>query len=115
MPEVIDGTTSIPELIREFGTENIPFVHFRDVKGTVDHFQETFHDAGQTDMPACMDAYYDIGFEGAMRPDHVPTLAGELEHPARVRDARPALRDRLHPRPRAVGIRTPVTGSREEN
>ena len=52
-------------------------MHFRDVKGTVDYFQETFHDAGQTDMPACMDAYYDIGFEGAMRPDHVPTLAGE--------------------------------------
>ena len=77
MPEVIDATTSIPDLIREFGTENIPFVHFRDVKGTVDHFQETFHDAGQTDMPACMDAYFDIGFEGAMRPDHVPTLAGE--------------------------------------
>jgi mannonate dehydratase len=77
MPEVIDGTTSIPELIREFGTDNIPFVHFRDVKGTVDYFQETFHDAGQTDMPACMDAYYDIGFAGAMRPDHVPTLAGE--------------------------------------
>ena len=78
MPEVIDGATSIPDLIREFGAENIPFVHFRDVKGTVEHFQETFHDAGQTDMPACMDAYYDIGFAGAMRPDHVPTLAGEL-------------------------------------
>ena len=77
MPEIIDRTTSIPDVIREFGTEKIPFVHFRDVHGTVDHFQETFHDAGQTDMPACMDAYYDIGFEGAMRPDHVPTLAGE--------------------------------------
>ena len=29
MPEVIDATTSIPDLIRELGTENIPFVHFR--------------------------------------------------------------------------------------
>lgn len=77
MPEVIEGTSSIPDLIREFGTENIPFVHFRDVKGTVEHFQETFHDAGQTDMPACMEAYGEIGFAGAMRPDHVPTLAGE--------------------------------------
>ena len=88
MPEVIDGTTSIPDLIREFGTEKIPFVHFRDVKGTVDDFQETFHDAGQTDMPACMEAYYDIGFAGAMRPDHVPTLAGELNtRPATRRSA----------------------------
>ena len=78
MPEVIDGTTSIPDLIREFGTEKIPFVHFRDVqRHRRTHFQETFHDAGQTDMPACMEAYQEIGFGGAMRPDHVPTLEGE--------------------------------------
>jgi mannonate dehydratase len=77
MAEVLDGTTSIPELIREFGTERIPFVHFRDVRGTVEKFQETFHDDGQTDMPACMGAYQEIGFSGAMRPDHVPTLEGE--------------------------------------
>ncbi|WP_308466116.1 mannonate dehydratase [Rathayibacter soli] len=77
MSDVLDGTISIPELIREFGTGKIPFVHFRDVKGTVEQFRETFHDAGQTDMPECMRAYHDIGFEGAMRPDHVPTLEGE--------------------------------------
>lgn len=78
MPEVLDGTTSIPEVIREFGTGRIPFVHFRDVRGTPAEFQETFHDDGQTDMPACMEAYQEIGFGGAMRPDHVPTLEGEL-------------------------------------
>lgn len=77
MPEVLDGTTSLPALIREFGTAKIPFVHFRDVRGTVEQFQETFHDDGQTDMPACMEAYQQVGFEGAMRPDHVPTLEGE--------------------------------------
>jgi mannonate dehydratase len=78
MPEVLDGTTSIPAVIREFGVERIPFVHFRDVRGTAVDFQETFHDAGQTDMPACMEAYQEIGFAGAIRPDHVPTLEGEL-------------------------------------
>jgi len=77
MPEILDGTTSIPDLIREFGTDNIDFVHFRDVKGTPEAFQETFHDAGQTDMPAAMEAYRQIGFSGPMRPDHVPTLEGE--------------------------------------
>lgn len=77
MDEVLDGTISIPELIRELGTAKIPFVHFRDVDGTVEQFQETFHDAGQTDMPECVRAYHDIGFEGPMRPDHVPTLDGE--------------------------------------
>lgn len=77
MSEVIDGTTSIPELIREFGAAKIPFVHFRDVRGTVEDFRETFHDDGQTDLAECLQAYSDIGFAGPMRPDHVPTLEGE--------------------------------------
>ncbi|TAM70753.1 MAG: mannonate dehydratase [Microbacteriaceae bacterium] len=77
MPEIVSGNTSIPDVIRQFGVGKIPFVHFRDVKGTVDNFRETFHDAGQTDMAECLRAYHDIGFEGAMRPDHVPTLEGE--------------------------------------
>lgn len=77
MPEVIGGTETLPGLIREFGREGIPFVHFRDVQGTAAKFNETFHDAGQTDLPACMEAYQEIGFSGPIRPDHVPTLAGE--------------------------------------
>jgi mannonate dehydratase len=28
-------------------------------------------------MFACMRAYFDIGFEGPMRPDHVPAFEGE--------------------------------------
>lgn len=68
----------LPTLIREFGArDQIAFVHFRDVRGTADDFEETFHDEGQTDMAACMAAYADIGFSGPMRPDHVPTMAGE--------------------------------------
>lgn len=77
MPEIIDGETDLPTVIREFGADKIPFVHFRDVRGTVDDFRETFHDEGQNDMPACMRAYAEIGFDGPMRPDHVPTMAGE--------------------------------------
>lgn len=73
----------LPALIREFGaSDQIAFVHFRDVRGTADNFRETFHDDGQTDMPACMDAYASIRFDGPIRPDHVPTLAGETnDHP----------------------------------
>jgi len=77
MPEVLSGETTIPDVIREFGAEKIPFVHFRDVRGTVEDFRETFHDDGQTDLAECIRAYSQIGFEGAMRPDHVPTLEGE--------------------------------------
>jgi mannonate dehydratase len=69
----------LPTVIREFGAaDRIAFVHFRDVAGTPDDFVETFHDTGQTDMAACMQAYYDVGFEGPIRPDHVPTMAGEV-------------------------------------
>lgn len=68
----------IPAIIREFGSKNqIAFVHFRDVRGTADDFVETFHDEGQTDMPECMRAYAEVGFDGPMRPDHVPTMEGE--------------------------------------
>lgn len=71
-------TDDIPSVIREFGKKNaLAFVHFRDVKGTAEDFVETFHDAGQTDMVACMRAYAEIGYDGSIRPDHVPTMWGE--------------------------------------
>lgn len=71
-------TDDLPGVIRDFGRqERIHFVHFRDVRGTPDQFVETFHEAGKTDMLACMRAYKDIGFTGVLRPDHVPTMEGD--------------------------------------
>jgi mannonate dehydratase len=71
-------TTDLPGVIRDFGRQGkIFFVHFRDVQGTPEQFHETWHDAGQTDMLACMRAYRAIGFEGVLRPDHVPTVEGD--------------------------------------
>ena len=66
----------IPATIRRLGPW-IRYVHFRDVRGTPQDFAETFHDNGPTDMAAAMRAYQEIGFAGAMRPDHVPQLLGE--------------------------------------
>ena len=51
--------------------------HFRDVRGTAEKFEETFHDEGKTDMLACMEAYSDSGINGVYRPDHVPTMEGD--------------------------------------
>jgi len=71
-------TDDLPGVIRHFGRQGkIFFVHMRDVRGTVEKFEETFHDDGQTDMLACMRAYREIGFEGVCRPDHVPTMIGD--------------------------------------
>jgi mannonate dehydratase len=69
-------TDDLPKVIRGFG-DKISFVHFRDVQGTPEKFEETWHDAGKTDMLACMRAYRDIGFSGVLRPDHVPTVEGD--------------------------------------
>ncbi len=71
-------TDDIPGAIRQFALQNrLFFVHFRDVRGTPQKFVETFHDNGQTDMLACMKAYREVGYEGVLRPDHVPTMAGD--------------------------------------
>jgi mannonate dehydratase len=68
----------IPAEIARFSEKDaIHFVHFRDVVGNPAKFQEAFHDDGQTDMWAAMRAYKQGGFTGPMRPDHVPTMAGE--------------------------------------
>ena len=77
-------TDDLPAAIRRFGNQKkIFFAHFRDVRGTPEKFVETFHDDGKTDMYACMQAYRDIGFEGVLRPDHVPTMEGDSnDHPA---------------------------------
>ncbi|WP_440767270.1 mannonate dehydratase [Natronorubrum sp. DTA7] len=66
----------VPETIRRFG-DRIHFVHFRDVEGTAEEFVETWHEEGQTDMLAAMAAYRDVGFDGPIRPDHVPKMLGE--------------------------------------
>jgi mannonate dehydratase len=71
-------TDDLPSVIRDFGKQDkIFFVHFRDVNGTPENFTEAFHDAGKTDMHACMEAYKDVGFSGVLRPDHVPTMEGD--------------------------------------
>ena len=67
----------IPKTIRRFGKEKIFFVHFRDVQGNAADFQETFHDAGKTDMRQALASYLEAGIEAPIRVDHVPTMAGE--------------------------------------
>ncbi len=66
----------IPETIRRLGP-HIRYVHFRDIRGTRENFVETFHDNGKTDMPEAFRAYREVGFDGPIRPDHVPQLVGE--------------------------------------
>jgi mannonate dehydratase len=69
---------NVPEMIRYFGSrKKIFFAHFRDIWGNATNFHEVFHDDGQTDMFEAMKCYKEVGFDGPIRPDHVPTMAGE--------------------------------------
>lgn len=67
------------EVIRYFGGDDIAYVHFRDVVGTVPSFFETFIDdpASNYNEYQVMKTLRDVGFTGVMTPDHVPLVEGD--------------------------------------
>lgn len=70
----------VPELVCTFGErDQIVFVHFRDVSGTVPRFHETFVDEGNFNSYEAMRALRDVGFKGAVLPDHVPGIEGDTQ------------------------------------
>ena len=68
----------VPALIREW-KHRIGFVHFRDIRGNAENFVETFHDIGPHGMTELIRVYREVGFDGAIRTDHAPDMAGESE------------------------------------
>ena len=70
----------IYDVIRYFGSRGKIFnVHFRNIRGGFLRFQETFIDDGDVDMLKAMRVYKEVGFDGMMMPDHVPTIAGDAK------------------------------------
>lgn len=68
----------VPAVIRRFG-DDIVFVHFRDVVGTVPDFTETFLDEGNFDPREAMEALQEVEFTGPVLLDHVPHIEGDTE------------------------------------
>jgi mannonate dehydratase len=67
----------IYDVIRYFGSRKKIFnVHFRNIEGGFLNFRETFIDDGSVDMLKAMRVYKEVGFDGMMMPDHVPTVEG---------------------------------------
>jgi len=65
----------VVETIKYFGGLKKLFkVHFRNVTAPLPHFTETFMDDGYYDMYKVMEALYDVGFDGIVIPDHIPSI-----------------------------------------
>jgi mannonate dehydratase len=66
------------DVIRHFGKQRKIFnVHFRNIAGGFLDFRETFIDDGDVDMLKAMRVYKEIGYDGMIMPDHVPSIEGD--------------------------------------
>ena len=62
------------DAIRYFGErKRIFWVHFRNIRGGLGKFEEAFPDEGDIDMLKAMRTYKEVGYNGALEPDHVPS------------------------------------------
>ncbi len=66
--------------IRRMASQNkIVYVHFRNVKGSGNYFEEVFVDEGDVDMLQAMQSYKEAGFDGPFMMDHTPQIPGDVE------------------------------------
>jgi mannonate dehydratase len=68
-----DPGREIYDVIRYFGSRQKIFnVHFRNIRGGRDRFQEVFPDEGDVDFVKAMMVYKEVGYSGMLMPDHMP-------------------------------------------
>ena len=68
-----DPGREIHDVIRYFGERKKIFnIHFRNIRGRRDDFQETFPDEGDMDMVAVMRTLKEVGYSYMVMPDHLP-------------------------------------------
>lgn len=84
-------------IIRYFGERNkIHHCHFRNVKGSVPVFDESFIDDGDVDMYEAMKVYKEVGYQHCLIPDHVPIMVADPKQRASVAYAVGYIRALLH-------------------
>lgn len=73
-----DPGKDIYDVIRYFGSRKKIFnVHFRNIRGHRDAFQEVYPDEGDVDFVKAMMVYKEVGYPYLMMPDHVPVHADD--------------------------------------
>jgi len=74
---VAEMGVDVIETIRYFGSrDKINHVHFRNVRGAIPRFEETFIDDGDVDMAEALRTYKEVGYTGTIMPDHWPQVVG---------------------------------------
>ena len=56
---------------------NIAYIHFRNVKGKVPHYDEVFIDEGDVDMIRLLRILHKNAYDGVLIPDHTPSMSCE--------------------------------------
>ena len=75
---VAEMGVDVIEAIRYFGSRGkIQHVHFRNIKGSVPRFDESFIDDGDVDMLQALRTYKEVGYTGTIMPDHWPRVVGD--------------------------------------
>jgi mannonate dehydratase len=65
----------IYEHVRRYARANrIGYIHFRNVKGKIPHYVETFVDEGDIDMAEIVRVLRDENYQGVLIPDHTPAM-----------------------------------------
>jgi mannonate dehydratase len=73
-----DPGQEIFDVIRYFGTRKKIFnVHFRNIRGRRDDFQEVYPDEGDIDLVKSLQVYIEVGYPYLLMPDHAPLAAND--------------------------------------
>ncbi len=73
-----DPRREIFDVIRYFGTRRKIFnVHFRNIRGRRDDFQEVYPDEGDINFVGALRVYIEVGYPYLVMPDHVPQAAND--------------------------------------
>ncbi len=76
LAEMPESGMDVYEATRRFARQQrIGYVHFRNVRGRVPHYQEVFIDEGDIDMRRIVDILADANFQGVLIPDHAPQMS----------------------------------------
>jgi mannonate dehydratase len=69
-----DPNRELSPVVREFGQRQKIFnIHFRNIRGRRDEFREVYPDEGDVNLVDIARILRDVGYDGMLMPDHVPS------------------------------------------